>query len=404
MTLTRSAVVAVLLASPAHAAPRPSAPDAKAKKELAAAIRQYHLLDLQDALTHFNAAIEAFPNWKTASGFRAACRWTLGDQDGARADAELAAKLKPVDAPSYAARGKARLIQKDYAGALADFSAAADADPNSVEGPLGVGSVLSAQMKTREALKSLDEAVRLDAQSAEALLLRGSVKDRLRDYRGAADDYGSVLELNPKYSWARLYRGKDLRELKDYRAAEKELSGFLDENPDHEDASYLRSNVRYLLGDYRGAVADLTKVISLDPRKGLAYTNRGLARAALGEKIGAIADLRKAVELDPSRRDKIQAAIDSISARPEPADEAVPAPAAKRSAALEPPPEGPATVTLEDQGSGRRPGAAKAPTADLDDALPAPSKAGSGGAAAKRAAKDAPPERNTGEENSQFIQ
>jgi tetratricopeptide (TPR) repeat protein len=388
-----------LLLAPAHAAS--NAPDAAAKKAFASGLRLYHRLDLSGALARFDAAIGAFPGWKTASGFRAACRATLGDAAGAREDAELAAKLKPLDALSYAARGKARLTLRDDDGALSDFRAAEEADANSIEGSLGVGSVLSAQAKLREALKSLDGAVRLDSQSAAALLLRGSIKDRLRDFRGAADDYGAVLEINPKFVWARLYRGKALRELKDYRGAEKELSAFLDATPDHEDANYLRGNVRFLLGDYRGAVADLTTVISLNPRKGLAYTNRGLARAQLGENVGAISDLRKALELDPARRDKIQAAIDSIAASRQEQAPAADAPAARRDAALEPPPDGPTTVTIQNQGSDRAPGRPAAPTADLDDSLPAATRAA---APAKSGSQAAPPEKNTGEENSQFIQ
>ena len=364
-----------LLLAPVQAAP--AVPDGSAKKALASGIRSYHRLDLPAALSHFDAAIAAFPGWKTASGFRAACRSTLGDAAGAREDAELAAKLKPVDAQSYAARGKARLTLREYDGALADFRAAGEADANSIEGPLGAGSVLSAQAKTREALKALDDAVRLDPQSAAALLMRASVKDRLRDFSGAADDYRSVLEINPKYVWARLYRAKSLRELKDYRGAEAELSSFLEATPDHEDAAYLRSNVRFLLGDFHGTVADLTTVISLDPRKGLAYVNRGLARARLGDNAGAISDLRKALELDPSRRDKIQTAIDAVGAATPAAGEPS-APPARRSAALEPPP------------------------ADLDDSSPKPSP--SDAPPAKRGTRDIPPERRTGEEGSAFIQ
>ncbi len=340
------ALAGVLLASALAA---PAAPGAAAEKALASGIRSYHRLDLQNALARFDAAIGAFPGWKTASGFRAACRATLGDAAGAREDAELAAKLTPVDALSYAARGKARLTLLDYDGALADFRAAEAADANAVEGPLGVGSVLSSRAKTREALKPLDEAVRVDPRSAAALLLRGSVKDRLKDFSGAAEDYAAVLEINPNFHWARLYRGKALRELKDYRRAEQELSSFLDVAPDHAEASYLRGNVRFLLGDFRGAVADLTTVISLGPHNGLAYMNRGLSRARLGEKDGAISDLRKALELDPARRDNIQAAIDSISA--------------------------------------------PQPERTLDAAPPV-----------QRAAQGIPPERHTGEEESQFIQ
>jgi len=70
-------------AAPRPAAPRAAAPDAKANKDLAAAVRLYHRLDLPGALERFDAAIEAYPAWKTAAGYRAACRWTMGDQGGA---------------------------------------------------------------------------------------------------------------------------------------------------------------------------------------------------------------------------------------------------------------------------------------------------------------------------------
>ncbi|MDE2509552.1 MAG: tetratricopeptide repeat protein, partial [Elusimicrobia bacterium] len=132
---------------------------------------------------------------------------------------------------------------------------------------------------------------------------------------------------------------------------------------------------------------------------GVAYSNRGLARAALGEKAGALSDLRKALELDPTRRDKIQAAIDSLSASDsQPADEPAP-----RRGDLEPPPEGPATVTLEDQGDARPARAPRAPSADLDDTPPSKADVPAR-KPAKRGKKDLPPERSTGEEDSQFIQ
>ena len=310
--MTATALLAfIVAAAPARAA----APDAKARRTLSAAIKLYHALDLQAALARFDAALAAFPGWKTAAGYRAACRWTLGDQAGAREDAALASRLKPDDAPSYAARGKARLILKDEAGALADFRAASDADPDLIEGPLGEAGVFSERGELKEALKRLDKAAKLDRRSATTLLLRGSVKSRLRDFRGAAADFAGAARLGPAFSWTHLYRGKALRDTKDYDGAAMELTIFLKDNPEHGDALYLRGNLFYFLGKYSEAEADLTKVISLDPRKGLAYANRGQARQKLGNKEGALSDLRKALELDPTRRDKIQAAIDSLEGK-----------------------------------------------------------------------------------------
>lgn len=408
--------LALLLLAPLTAAAA-STPDAKAKRTLSGAIRLYHKLDLTEASARFDEALESVPGWKTAAGFRATCRWTLGDGAGAVEDAKLAAKLKPNDAASYAARGKARLVLKDLDGALSDFRAASAADARGVEGPLGEGSVLSAQGKSREALAALNAAVKRDPGSAASLLMRAAAKDRLRDFRGASEDYGSILEINPKFTWARYYRGKALRELKDYRGAEADFSAFIESNDEHEDSHYLRSNVRFLLGDYRGAVTDLTKVIALNPRKGLAYSNRGQTRALLGDKPGAVADLKKALELDPQRRDKIQAAIASIESDSAPAPEAEPEPAppvqdrAPETAAprrardgRDAPSfgdDGPA-VSVEKAGKEVAPKRVKAPETDLDEDLPAkPEKPEVG--PVKRGRREPAVEKHNGEEESLFI-
>jgi tetratricopeptide (TPR) repeat protein len=384
---------------------------------LSSAVRLYHKLDLAEAAARFDETLEAVPGWKTAAGFRAACRWTLGDTAGAAEDAKVAAKLKPNDAPSYAARGKARLVLKNYEGALSDFRASSEADSRSVEGPLGEGSTLSAMGKPREARAALDTAVKRDPGSAAALLMRGAAKDRLRDYRGAVEDYGSILEINPRFTWARFYRAKALRELKDYRGADADFSAFIETSDEHEDAHYLRSNVRFLLGDYRGAIADLTKVIALNPRKGLAYSNRGQTRALIGDKAGAVADLRKALELDPQRRDKISAAISAIesdaapqAAEPEPAQETE----ARASETAAPPRRAPSegrdapsfgddgpAVSIEKSGKDVAPRRVKAPEADLDELPAKPEKAEPG--PARRARKGPPVERHNGEEESLFI-
>ena len=57
--------LALLLLAPAASAA--SAPDAKAKRTLAAAIRLYHRLDLSEAAARFDEAIESVPGWKTAA-------------------------------------------------------------------------------------------------------------------------------------------------------------------------------------------------------------------------------------------------------------------------------------------------------------------------------------------------
>lgn len=309
-----TALLLAALALPSFAAPKPAKPSREAQRTFEAAVSLFEQADFDRAQQRFSKAIALFPGWKTASAYRAMCRWTMGDLRGAVEDADVGLKLKPNNAESFVARGKARLVTNDADGAVEDFKTAAALDPESAEAHFGLGSALSSKGQPQQALKPLDNAARLNPDFAAALLVRGTVKDKLRDFSGAVKDYTRVLEINPRLGWARFYRGKSLRELKEYKRSLDDLNEFLDLNPDRGDALYLRSNVKFLLNDYAGAVEDLNKVVELDPRKGLAYSNRGQARALLGDKEGALADLKRALELEPAKRDKIQAAIDGLMA------------------------------------------------------------------------------------------
>jgi len=292
----------------------PLQPGTAAKQSLTKAEALYRRGEFDQALKEFNHAVTLFPKWKTASGYRALCRWTLGDTGGARADAQLAASLDPNTPESFIARGKARLVRKEYDSAAADFAAAGKLNTHSAEVEYGLGSVASSRSDSAGSIKHLDIAISRDPQFAIARLLRGTMKEKLKDLNGAIADYDAALDINARLSWALYYRAKDRRELKQYPQALADFDKFLVLNPEHEDALYLRGNVRFLSGDYSGTIDDLTRVLTLNPRHALAYSNRGQARARRNDRVGALSDLNKAIELDPGRREKYLAAITALSA------------------------------------------------------------------------------------------
>ena len=105
------ALAALLMPVLDAAVPRPNR---AALKMFGSAITLYERAEYDAALSRFNKAMVLFPGWKTASGYRALCRWTMGDAPGAVSDAEGALKLKPNDAQSFIGRGDARLVTRDY--------------------------------------------------------------------------------------------------------------------------------------------------------------------------------------------------------------------------------------------------------------------------------------------------
>ena len=284
-------------------------PPSKALGLMRKGIAAYEGARFDECVSLLSKALSMRPGWKTASGFRAMCRWTTGDIAAAKADAKLAAGLVPNNAESFCARGFAHFVLKRFEPATQDFEKAVEADPGYAPAHFGIGSVYSQRNMPKDALPHLDEAVKHAPDAAVMRIVRGTVREKLRNFQGAVEDYDAVLRVAPGFEWAHFYRGRAYREIKQYAKSEQDFDAFLKRNPESEDALYLRSNVYFQTGDYEAAIKDLDRIIALNPKHGLAYANRGVVRAQMGEKIEAMADLAKAKALLPDKADKIEAQI-----------------------------------------------------------------------------------------------
>lgn len=293
--------------------PSKKEPSAKAVQALRKGLAAYQAARFDDAIESLTQAMTEHPGWKTAAAFRAMCRWTSGDEEGAQEDADIGLQLKPDGAEAFTARGLSRFVVKQMALASEDFASAAAADPKFALAHFGLGSVLSSQNRPKDALKHLNRAVELAPEAAVVRVVRGTVRDKLRDFAGAAEDYTAVLRIAPAFEWAHFYRGRAYREMRKYPQAVEDFTAFLKKNPDHEDALYLRSNAYFLLNDQDSAVKDLDHLIAVNPRHGLAFANRGVARSEMGDTNGALSDLRKAKVLMPAKASKIEEQIQRLS-------------------------------------------------------------------------------------------
>ncbi|HAH05103.1 MAG TPA: hypothetical protein DCM05_01035 [Elusimicrobia bacterium] len=306
--MIRLLLAAALL--PAAAGPAAAkAPGAAALSAMRRGVASYQGARFDDAVEHLTKALELHPGWKTASGFRAMCRWTVGELGSAAADAKLALGLKPNNAESFVARGFARFVLKQFGPAADDFKKAAEEDSAYALAHFGLGSVFSQREKPKQALPHLDAAVKLAPGAAVIRVVRGAVREKLKDFRGAIEDYDVVVRAAPDFDWARFYRGRCYREIKQFAKASDDLAEFLKRNPDNEDALYLHSNVLFQLGESIAAVKALDRLIRLNPRHGLAYANRGVARSQSGDRTGALSDLAKAKAMLPGKADQIEGQI-----------------------------------------------------------------------------------------------
>ncbi|MEK7743203.1 MAG: hypothetical protein AAB578_02345, partial [Elusimicrobiota bacterium] len=111
-----AAAACLLLSLPAAAkegsvrkgSPAKREPSAFALESLRKGLASYQAARFDEAIESLTQAMTEHPGWKTAAAFRAMCRWTSGDEEGAREDAEAGLQLKPDGAQAYTARGLAR--------------------------------------------------------------------------------------------------------------------------------------------------------------------------------------------------------------------------------------------------------------------------------------------------------
>ena len=73
----------------------PREPSAAAQQSLRKGLASYQAARFDEAIETLTQAMTEHPGWKTASAFRAMCRWTSGDEEGAREDAQVGLQLKP---------------------------------------------------------------------------------------------------------------------------------------------------------------------------------------------------------------------------------------------------------------------------------------------------------------------
>jgi len=297
-------------ATPAlHASPQPSREAVGVMRRGVDAYRKGRLDEAEAVITR---AMRMFPLWKTASGFRAIVRTELGDDAGARVDAQLAIRLSPNSAESFAARGFGRLILGDSLSAADDFIRSAKMDKRYVPAYLGMALQRRAAGDRSEALANIGIALKTNESSAIAYTMRGAVYEDMGRTQEALRAYTAAIAMDREAWRSRVPRARILLQAGRTKEAVEDLNRCLERDPHSTTALFMRGQALFQAQDYQGAAIDLDKVLGVEPTHGLALANRGLARSALGDKRGALSDLRQALALVPEKREQIEPQLAAI--------------------------------------------------------------------------------------------
>ena len=175
-----------------------------------------------EALSHFDDAIRASPDYALAYLGRAEARRKQGQYESSIEDCNRAMKIGTVPARAHFCRGLSEGFLKQYDLAARDHGEAIRLNPK-----FGVAydNRANARINLRQfdlALEDLNQAIRIRPNNVQSYLRRAGVYENLKQYDKAIQDYDQVIRLQPNNAPA--YNG--------------------------------RANAKNLSGDGRGAAAD----------------------------------------------------------------------------------------------------------------------------------------------------
>ncbi|MFB9961992.1 tetratricopeptide repeat protein [Sinosporangium siamense] len=241
----------------------------------------------EQALTDYDAAVEADPHYPDYYIDRGNLHFAEGRLTAAVADYEAAMRLEAPFPEAYYNRAEVRFAQGDLHGALADLTYVLDLDPGFTEAYANRAGLLAALGDHRAARAAAREGLTRTPGDPYLLCALGQaeMEDKRRPEARAAFDLALGHDPTLVAAWA--------------------ARGMLN----HEE------------GDHEAAVADLTQALSFGEDPVLLF-NRALALHAAARPDEATRDLRHALTLAPDDEEILQELAKRASARPDLASEA----------------------------------------------------------------------------------
>ncbi|MEE8484031.1 MAG: tetratricopeptide repeat protein [Nitrospinota bacterium] len=250
-----------------------------------------------DALKDYDKAIQLDPNSAKSYSNRGYIMETLGRPAEAVTDYSEAIRIKPNFSVTYLNRGKVRFKLDHIEEALADFDKALSLNPKYSRAYYYRGRIKSEMGKRDEAIKDYGEAVRHDPKNARAYFFRGAEKVSKGWMKDAIADLDAAIRLEPKYPQAFFKRAGAKNKLGHKKEALKDLDEAIRMDKKNTGAYYARANIRFAQKKYKDAKKDFSKAIRLDPNFAWAYYGRSAAKMAEGNRGGGIRDLEIFVQL-----------------------------------------------------------------------------------------------------------
>jgi tetratricopeptide (TPR) repeat protein len=239
--------------------------------------------DYQEALKHYDGAIDPTHPDAVALFRRAMAEHGLGLTDRALADFDKAIGLDPKNHMAYLGRGTLIATRaRNYRRAIGDFDRTLQLEPRNITALIARGDAYSQLGEFGPALADLDRAVALEPRHAHPLVVRGLVHSRAGKPQLALQDYDAALRLNDQEPFALMSRAALNAADGKHGLAIRDLDASIAANDKNALAFYNRGYAHFALGEYAASIADYDAALKLDNDIGLAHLNRCLSRVIAG--------------------------------------------------------------------------------------------------------------------------
>lgn len=221
-----------------------------------------------------------------------------GDKDGALAEFERAAALRPEMPEPHLMLGIAHGDREEYRRAIDEYDRYLAVVPDN---PFAWSNRGHAHFKLGDlaaARGDIDRAVQLAPGERGILENRIAIARESGDWPTVASDASRLIEQFPTDAALRVERGKALANQELFESARDDFNRAVVLSPSAS-AYYLRGCANYDLGRHDAAIYDLGKAIELDPAYADAYRRRAHAEYRQQRYLGAARDCGEYIRLRP---------------------------------------------------------------------------------------------------------
>lgn len=260
---------------------------------------------LQQALHHFEKAIELIPKYSDAWGNRALTLFQLGRLAEAKDSIARAIDLGPRNPNNWNIKATILMKEMDFDGAEACLRMAVSINPRFHPALGNLGEVLRIKHQWDEAKTYYDLALSIDNHVEAPWIGKGQIASAEGKVSEAISYFNKAIEVHPRHPVAWNDKGAALAVTGDLLGAETSFDMALTADPNFADAVGNKGEVSRRLGKLSEAEVYINRAIQMRPGNPNNWNNKGALLSGQGKLEEALECFQRALSISPSHPDAL---------------------------------------------------------------------------------------------------